>query len=201
MKNKRAALFLAAGALCLVGAASLAGYNLWDDQRAGDSAQKAAAVLALEIPAEPETTQPMAPEPKPMMTTVEIDGRYHIGLLELPAREPALPVQNTWSETLLKYSPCLYEGNLADGMIIAGHNYRTHFAKLNTLPVGETVRFTDVDGNRWNYTIAATEIIPGYDVEAMTSGDWDLTLFTCTYGGQERYTVRCTLDTELRTAA
>ena len=31
----------------------------------------------------------------------------------------------------------------------------------------------------------------------MTSGDWDLTLFTCTYGGQERYTVRCTLATGL----
>ena len=28
-------------------------------------------------------------------------------------------------------------------------------------------------------------------VKEMTSGDWDLTLFTCTVGGQSRVTVRC----------
>jgi sortase A len=27
----------------------------------------------------------------------------------------------------------------------------------------------------------------------MESGDWDLTLFTCTTGGQSRITVRCVL--------
>lgn len=197
MRSKRAIFFLTAGVLCLTAAASLAGYNLWDEQRADTSAQTAVAVLRHEIPEEPEVTQPLVPEPQPMMTAVEIDGRYHIGLLEIPALDLTLPVQNSWSEEQLKYSPCLYEGSLSDGMIIAGHNYRSHFAKLNTLPVGETIYFTDVDGNRWTYTIAATEIIPGYDVEAMTSGDWDLTLFTCTYGGQERYTVRCTLATGL----
>ena len=30
-----------------------------------------------------------------------------------------------------------------------------------------------------------------YDVEAMESGDWALTLFTCTIGGKTRVTVRC----------
>lgn len=196
MKSKRAALFLAAGALCLVGAGALAGYNLWDEQRATASAQEAVVVLQQEIPAEPETTQPIAPEAKPMMTTVEIDGRYHIGLLEIPALGLTLPVQNTWSEELLKYSPCLYKGSLSDGMIIAGHNYRSHFAKLNTLTVGDLIYFTDVDGNRWTYSVAGTEIIDGSDVEGMEEGDWDLTLFTCTYGGQQRFTVRCTMNVQ-----
>ena len=45
------------------------------------------------------------------------------------------------------------------------------------------------------YTVAELETLGKYDVEEMTSGDWDLTLFTCTYGGQSRVTVRC-----LRTA-
>ncbi len=31
------------------------------------------------------------------------------------------------------------------------------------------------------------------DVEEMITGDWDLTLFTCTLGGQTRVTVRCQL--------
>ena len=28
-------------------------------------------------------------------------------------------------------------------------------------------------------------------VDYMSAGDWDLTLFTCTYGGQSRVTIRC----------
>ena len=55
------------------------------------------------------------------------------------------------------------------------------------------MRFRDLDGNVWTYTVAGTEIIDGNDVERMEAGDWDLTLFTCTYGGQERFTVRCAL--------
>lgn len=34
------------------------------------------------------------------------------------------------------------------------------------------------------------EILEPDDEEAMTTGDWDLTLFTCTPGGQTRVTVR-----------
>ena len=32
-------------------------------------------------------------------------------------------------------------------------------------------------------------------VDEMTGGDWDLTLFTCTYSGQARVTVRCVKTT------
>ena len=28
-------------------------------------------------------------------------------------------------------------------------------------------------------------------IEEMVTGDWDLTLFTCTLSGQTRFTVRC----------
>ena len=31
-------------------------------------------------------------------------------------------------------------------------------------------------------------------VEEMESGDWDLTLFTCTVGGRTRVAVRCALS-------
>ena len=58
---------------------------------------------------------------------------------------------------------------------------------------GDEVRFIDLDGNIWNYVVSGTEVIAGYDVERMKSGDWDLTLFTCTYGGENRYTLRCTM--------
>lgn len=35
------------------------------------------------------------------------------------------------------------------------------------------------------------EEIEPTNVESMTISDFDLTLFTCTYGGNARFTVRC----------
>ena len=37
------------------------------------------------------------------------------------------------------------------------------------------------------------EAIPATAPEEMESGDWDLTLFTCTVGGRTRDTIRCIL--------
>ena len=34
-------------------------------------------------------------------------------------------------------------------------------------------------------------MLPGTAVEDMELGIWDLTLFTCTYGGRSRIAVRC----------
>ena len=36
-----------------------------------------------------------------------------------------------------------------------------------------------------------TEVIDGTDIDGMISGGWDLSLYTCTYGGEARFTVRC----------
>ena len=51
--------------------------------------------------------------------------------------------------------------------------------------------FTDVDGNVFEYMVAETEKLRPEETAEMLSGDWDLSLFTCTYGGQMRLTVRC----------
>ena len=48
-----------------------------------------------------------------------------------------------------------------------------------------------MDGKVWKYEVAAVDILAPTDVEDMTAGDYDLTLFTCTYGGKSRVTVRC----------
>ena len=53
-----------------------------------------------------------------------------------------------------------------------------------------------MDGNLFSYQVAELEELPGNAVEDMESGIWDLTLFTCTYGGRSRITVRCDEITE-----
>ena len=78
-------------------------------------------------------------------------------------------------------------------MVIAAHNYKRQFGKISHLKPGDTVTFTDVEDNVYRYEVQTTETLGAYDVEKMITGDWDLTLFTCTYGGQKRVTVRCSL--------
>ena len=62
---------------------------------------------------------------------------------------------------------------------------------LNNLSQGDEITFTDMDGNLFRYEVAALEVLSPFAVEEMTTGDWDLTLFTCTVGGQSRIAVRC----------
>ena len=59
------------------------------------------------------------------------------------------------------------------------------------MKTGEQVTFTDMDGNSILYQVAALEILPPDAVEDVTSGDFALTLFTCTYGGENRVVLRC----------
>ena len=76
-------------------------------------------------------------------------------------------------------------------MTIAAHNYARHFGRLTALRPGDAVTFTDLDGNVFRYAVAETETLQPTDIQEMTAGDWPLTLFTCTKGGQYRVTVRC----------
>lgn len=194
MKSKRFLLFIVIGVLCLAFAAGLTLYNVWDEQRAEVTVAESVTLVEKNIQVQPEEQQLIVPEAQPFMSSVQVDGYNYVGVLEIPAMELKLPVLEEWSESLLRVAPCMYEGNLYDGMIIAGHNYRSHFGPITRLVAGDEIRFTDVDGNVWHYQVVSTEIINGHDVEAMEAGNWDLTLFTCTLGGQERFTVRCVMQ-------
>lgn len=194
MRRKRVIFFLTIGVLCIVAALSLTLYNIWDEQRAEVTVAESVTLVEENIQVQPEEQQLIVPEPKLTMDSIFVDGYDYVGVLEIPSVGLKLPVLKDWSESLLRMAPCLYEGTLYDGMIIAGHNYRSHFGPITRLAIGDLVQFTDVDGNIWTYTVAGTEVIDGSDVEAMKSGTWDLTLFTCTLGGRERFTVRCTMQ-------
>lgn len=130
--------------------------------------------------------------PEVEMPTQEIDGHDYIGVLEIPKLELSLPVMAEWSYPKFKKAPCRYVGSAYTGdMIIAAHNYERHFGKIKTLELGDVVRFTDVEGNVFNYAVSGFETLGKTDVNQMEAGEWDLTLFTCTPGGAKRVTVRC----------
>ena len=187
-------LLLIAAALCLFV------YNQREAELAAQTAEQALQEIAdtthvLEQPQESEI-QPIIPDyisdPTMEMPTVEVDGNFSIGVLEIPALELSLPIISEWNNTRLKQAPCRYQGSVyLDNLIIAGHNYKKHFGGLKNLQIGNTITFTDMNEHCFSYTVTALEELDGTAIESMESGDWDLTLFTCTIGGKKRVTVRC----------
>lgn len=130
----------------------------------------------------------------PQMEVLNIDGYDIIGQLYVPDAEINLAVISEWSYPNLKVSPCRYSGTPDDKMILLAHNYDTHFGRLNMLEPGDSVYFMDVEGTAYTYEVLRTEEWNTNQLEQILGGeDWDLTLFTCTYGGKSRVVVRCSL--------
>ena len=201
MKGKKGAVLVALGVLLLLSAAGLSAFNVWDADRAGEAAQTVLKDLDQQIPVLEELDLPeeLIPDyllnPKMDMPTQEVDGYQYIGRIDIPALEISLPVMDSWSYPQLKIAPCRYRGSAyLDNLILAAHNYTRHFGGIHTLVPGDAVVFTDTDGNIFPYTVADLEQLEPTDIKEMEAGDWDLTLFTCTVGGQYRVTVRCTRD-------
>lgn len=123
---------------------------------------------------------------------IQIEEDWYIGILTIPALGVELPVLEAWSYANLRKSPCRYEGDPADdNLILAAHNYHSHFGNIGSLEEDDTVLFTDCAGTQYQYQVSQIEEVNGNNAAKMEEGDWDLTLFTCTYSGKSRVTVRC----------
>ena len=200
MGNTRRKICMVSGLLLIAAALCLFVYNKREAESAAQTAEQALQEISdvphvLEQPQESEIHSIIPDyisDPTMEMPTVEVDGNFYIGILEIHALELSLPVISEWNDTRLKQAPCRYKGSVyLDNLIIAGHNYKKHFGGLKNLQIGDTITFTDMDEHCFSYTVTALEELDGTAIEAMESGDWDLTLFTCTIGGKKRVTVRC----------
>lgn len=187
------------GLLLIAAALLLTVFNLWDEWRADQAAEQVLDQMTVQ-PEDPDASDGQGiPDyllnPDMEMPVVEIDGNSYIGVLDIPALGLTLPVMSEWSYPNLRTAPCRYAGSAyKDNLVIAAHNYSTHFGQIKNLTVGDQVSFTDVDGNVFLYTVAEVQTLEPTAVEEMTDGGWALTLFTCTIGGQSRVTVRCEND-------
>lgn len=216
MKKTHGLCCILLGAILLIAALSLVLYNTNENKESGEVANNILSELKSVIPetttsttittmendlfayyAQFETTTvPIIEEP-----TMEIDSGIYIGIIELPVLGLELPVMSEWSYPNLKLSPCRYKGTVADkNIIIAAHNYNSHFGRLKELYGGEEIIFTDANGYPHYYEVSQITEINGKDIESMDFGSddsWDLTLFTCTLSGQSRVTVRAVEKQEL----
>lgn len=199
MRNKNGLVCIVLGLALILGAAGLAGYNVVDERHAGENAERAYEQLLAEAVAPGETELPefVLPayqiDPRVEMPEIEIDGHSYIGYISIPSLGIDLPVMSELTMLNMKIAPCRYYGSLyLNNMVIGAHNYVQHFGRLSNVALGDLVRFTDVQGNVFDYTVADLEQLdPGQTRELVLASDYDLTLFTCTISGMQRFTVRC----------
>ena len=215
MKSNSWILVVTLGVLCILSAFLLCWHNVRQSKDAADASESVIEVLKNKIPDEyvdiPEATPPSTeedlfaeyekdePESKSDAGIV-IDKNSYCGYISLPSLGLELPVMSDWSYDKLNISPCRYSGSAeTNDLIIAAHNFYSHFGKIDDLVSGDQIVFTNTLGKKYIYTVAYTEVIDGEDITQMFSGqseEWDLTLFTCTLSGKSRVTVRADLVPE-----
>jgi len=209
-KRSLSLLIAAAGLLMIAAAFALVVHNYAESNRAGAASADAVNKIRSAMDSVPQSgvsppsdtvkaqkdgtdfTETEAADLPAAADHVEIDGKRYIGILSVPSLVLELPVQETCSESGLKQSPCLYSGTpKASGCVIAGHSYKTHFGPLSRLSPGDEILFMTVSGDLLTYTVDCVEALKPWQTEDMISGDWALTLFTCTASGNARLAVRC----------
>ena len=205
MPKKSGIIFVILGAVLMLSALLLFLYNGYEDRRAGAEAE----ILLDDIQAVieqkpaptplPEETTPPAPEnaepaetlPQethpPEMPEVMIKGYAYIGYLSIPELELQLPVMSQWDYDRLNISPCRHFGSSrTDDLVIAAHNYKTHFGSLSSLQTGTKVYFTDMDGIQNEYSLERLDTLAADAVDEVQNSGFDLVLYTCTPGGKTR---------------
>jgi sortase A len=169
-----------------------------------DQASKSSASTLGKLVEQMEATTPSEPTPviqipevlltqeDTQMDEVYVDELPCIGYLTIPKLELVLPILSTWDYDMLQVAPCRYYGSVTgNDLVLMAHNYQSHFGNISMLETDDRLFFTDVNGITIEYSVIAQDVLSPFSVEEMISGDFDLTLFTCTYGGQSRVTIYC----------
>lgn len=200
-KKRIANLLIICGILCILAALGFAIANEYSNYRSSKISNETVARINAAVGETEEITdgndneEYIEPEDADELPVVEIDGINYIGVLYFETLDMEMPVIAECDDAKLKVAACRYSGSLADGnLVIAGHNYRNGFRRLKELQTGDRIYLTAMNGKIYEYSVEITEILQAQDIEDMNDSGWELSLYTCTYDGKQRYTVRCRIE-------
>ena len=199
MRKNLGRVLVVLGLLLVLIAGGLYAHNQWEDQQAGAEAKQVAQALEHKLAERNDTdsSELLSPE----LPAVELDGDEYVGTIAIPTISIDLPVMKDWSYPKLKIAPCRQFGSSrTNDLVIAAHNYESHFGKIGTLVAGDKVIFTDMDGIENDYVVDKVEVLAPTEVDAVEHSGYDLVLYTCTYGGKTRIVVFCNRSTSADTA-
>lgn len=110
------------------------------------------------------------------MSILSIDGINFAGILEMPKYGSSLPVCADWGK-ITKY-PCRFNGSIYDRSIqIGATTQKGQYDFYREISVGDPVCFTDMEGNRFSYTISDICHESHINQAALQKKDAALTLF------------------------
>ncbi len=194
MKRKLAITFMSVGFILIFSAVCLLIYNNYENRKAQNSSDALVESIRLSM-SEGQSGDVTADPFDDEMNVREIDGYGYIGYISIPSLNLDLPVMSEWDYSRLKISPCRYYGSTkTDHLVIAAHNYRVHFGYLGNLEQGDSVIFTDMESEIHRYRVDSVELLMPTDVDKVKDSGDNLILYTCTYGGAKRITVRCSYE-------
>lgn len=175
--------FLFAFGLFLGGCIGFGFYISGEDVAAGEASEQILEALSdADVTYEEDEETPV----------VWVNDSPYVGVIDIPELSIHLPVSSHITEESLTECPGRYVRYPGEsGFVICGHSYVRHFRPIRTLEEGAEVRFIDVTGKEYHYTVTNTEIVDPDDVLTMADPSYDLTLFTCTKDQSARYAVRC----------
>ena len=132
-----------------------------------------------------ETIRTLIPQPQGAVPEVRrdntmphlsLEGEDFVGILEMPRYGSVLPVCGNWG-SISRY-PCLFNGNVYEQTIqIGGTAQKGQFDFYREISVGDSVFFTDMEGNRFSYRVTDIRYEKHADPASLGRKDGALTLF------------------------
>lgn len=204
MRKHSSFVLLLLGAALLCAALLLAAKNRREETSAGEAAaallvqaeqtiaQHAASPAAVPTPAPSSAVEEtLSPSPSASPSAAP-EGPAFLGVLSVPAVSLTVPVLAEWSYYHLTLAPCRDCGSVETGdLVIAAHNYDTHFGRLSRIAPGDSVYFTDMAGSTTEYAAASVEQRDPSDAEGVRDSGYPLVLYTCSWDCTARVTVFC----------
>ena len=163
-----------AGIFLLVGALSVLAVWRWNIVKAEKRAMGYVNTLCTIIP-EPQNAV-LEARGDNTMSVLSLDGTDFVGVIELPRYASVLPVCAEWGR--ISEYPCRFDGSIYDGtMQIGATTQKGQYDFYRELSVGDTVIYTDVEGNRYTFAITHLRSEKHADQAALQHEKAPLTLF------------------------
>ena len=110
------------------------------------------------------------------MSVLAVDGVDFVGIIEFPQYGSVLPVCGHWGQT--SQYPCRFGGSLYDGSLQIGATTQVgQYSFYRDISVGDAVMFTDMEGNRYTFQVAAMLYEKHIDQATLQHQEAVLTLF------------------------